>query len=189
MSHSKKKQNPEADPASSEPGPEAAMSADMETQAATEEKTVESDLVALTDRLLRLQADFDNYRKRIQRDQVETYRRSLESLMSELLPILDHFELGLKNAAALHLPETMRQGFVLVYDQLQSALSKFGLSPIDAPGQPFDPALHESIAAIPSDQPRDTVLEQTRRGYRLGDQLLRPAQVVLAAESTPTPES
>lgn len=157
------------------------------TPAATEESSVESDLAALTDRLLRLQADFNNYRKRVQRDQAESRLRSLEALMTDLLPALDHFELGLRNAAEAGLPEATREGLALVCDQFHAVLSKHGLRPIDAQGQPFDPDIHESVSAVASGAPRDTVVDQIRRGYRLGDLLLRPAQVVLSAGADATP--
>jgi molecular chaperone GrpE len=153
-----------------------------------DELSVQTDLAALTDRLLRLQADFDNYRKRVQRDQSDTYRRSLESILSDLLPVLDHFELGLQNAASLGVPESLLNGFKLVLEQLQTVLVRQGLSPIETHGQLFNPELHESIAVQPSNEPPDTILQQTRKGYRLGGQLLRPAQVVLAGLKSDTKE-
>jgi molecular chaperone GrpE len=170
----------EANPApagGSDPGshpPEAAA------EPSGDEQSVQKDLSALTDRLLRLQADFDNYRKRIQRDQAETYRRSLESVVSDLLPVLDHFELGMRNTADAGVPESFRAGFQLVLDQLQSVLSKHGLIEVETVEQPFNPEVHEAVAVHPSDQPADTILQQTRKGYRLGDRLIRPSQVILA---------
>jgi len=142
--------------------------------------SVPSDLSALTDRLLRLQADFDNYRKRVQRDQADTARRSLETVMEDLLPVLDHFELGMCNAESLNLPEGLLAGFRMVYEQLQSVLGRHGLAPMEKEEKLFNPKWHESIAVEPSNQPPDTILRQTRCGYRLGGQLLRPAQVILA---------
>ncbi|MFH0879630.1 MAG: nucleotide exchange factor GrpE, partial [Lentisphaerota bacterium] len=140
------------------------------------------EVVNLKDQLLRLQADFDNYRKRILRDQADTALRAQENLMRELLPVLDHFELGLKTARDNSLPEAVLNGFQLVHDQLLAALSKFGLSTLHAEGAVFDPNLHEAITHMPSpDKPVDAVLMQTRRGYKLGDRLLRAAQVVVSS--------
>lgn len=158
---------------------EGAAAAASAATAAPPEET--ADMQALKDRLLRLQADFDNYRKRTLRERNDVYRRANEDLMQELLPVMDHLEMGLRTAREQGVQEGVCHGFQLVYEQLQAALTRFGLSPVDAEGEPFDPNLHEAISVAPSaDVPRDRVLVQTRRGYRLGDLLLRPAQVVLS---------
>jgi len=105
-------------------------------------------------------------------------------LMTELLPILDHFELGFENASNHEANPAVVEGFRIVYDQMVSGLKKHGLEPIDAMGQPFDPHLHEAITHLPSeDHPADSVIQQTRRGYMLGDRLLRAAQVVVSSGS------
>lgn len=136
----------------------------------------------LEERLLRLQADFDNFRKRVQRERGEWYQQANEDLMVELLPILDHFELGLHTAEKHHVDPAVIDGFRMVYDQLQQALVRFRLSPIDAEGQDFDPHVHEAMTHVPSEEhPADTVIAQTRRGYKLGEKLIRPAQVVVSS--------
>lgn len=146
----------------------------------------EPDAVALKDRLLRLQADFDNYRKRTQRDQAENNQRAVESLALELLPVIDHFEMGLRNAEEHHAESPVIEGFRLVYDQFRAALAKSGVSGFESVGQPFDPGLHEAISHLPSaDHPPDMVVAQTRRGYRMGDRLLRAAQVVVSSGPPP----
>lgn len=158
-----------------------------EPVSAEEERTEapeEDPCAALTDRLLRLQADFDNYRKRTIRERENQRLRSIEDLILELLPILDHLELGLQTAKEHKVTPSVIHGFQLVLDQALGVLGKFGLEPIDAVDQPFDPNCHESVAVAPSETvPRDAVLSQIRRGYRLGTQLLRPAQVVLSLGS------
>lgn len=134
------------------------------------------------DRLLRLQADFDNYRKRVMREKSEWSERALEGLIEELLSVLDHFEMGLQTAREHNTDESVIEGFRLVYEQLMTAIKKVGVSIIDAAGQTFDPNLHEAITCMPSDEvPADTVIEQSRRGYMLGRRLLRPAQVVVSS--------
>ncbi len=136
---------------------------------------------ALNDRLLRLQADFENYRKRTLREREAERLRANEDLMQELLPVLDHLELGLKTAEKHKVESSVIQGFEMVLDQALGVLRRFGLEPMDAEGELFDPHAHESVALAPSDTtPRDMVLTQVRRGYRLGSQLLRPAQVVVS---------
>ena len=137
---------------------------------------------ALGDRLLRLQADFENFRKRTQRERSDLSRRATEHLMEELLPILDHFELGFENAERNEANPAVVEGFRLVYDQVINTLGKFGLTAIAVEGQHFDPHLHEAITHLPSEEhPPDTVVTQTRRGYLLGDRLLRAAQVVVSS--------
>jgi molecular chaperone GrpE len=137
---------------------------------------------ALKDRLLRLQADFENFRKRTEREWKERSARAAEDLLTELLPVLDHFELGLHNAAERGADAAVRDGFQLVCDQLLNALRKFGLQPVDAASSAFDPHLHEAVSHIPSEEyAADEIIEQVRRGYRLGDKLLRPVQVVVSS--------
>lgn len=163
---------PEAPPADSE-APE------TEAPAAEEAPSAED---VLRDRLLRLQADFDNYRKRVDRERKDWAVYANEKLLKDLLPALDNFDLGLANGIKANAPEALLEGLRLVKGQLESALAKSGVTPIDAEGQPFDPNLHEAITHMPSpDVPEGTVLAQTRRGYMMGDKLLRPAQVVVSS--------
>ncbi len=153
-----------------------------EAELQQEAADVSAEIEALKDRLLRLQADFDNFRKRTARDRAEMCVRANEDLIRELLPALDHFEIGLRSAAEHGAEESVRQGFQLVYDQLQAALAKFGVTPVDAVGVPFDAQEHEAITHAPSsDIPAGTVMQQLRRGYRLGTLLLRPAQVLVSS--------
>ena len=147
-----------------------------------EEKKKDEREGAPDDRLIRLQADFDNFRKRVLREKDELYRRANEDLLEELLPVLDHMELALKAAVDHDAPDPMIQGFRLVHEQFQTALRKFGLQPIVAEGQPFDPNLHEAVSHLPSEElPEGHVMVDTRRGYLLGDRLLRASQVVVSA--------
>lgn len=144
----------------------------------------ESDL--LKERLLRLQADFDNYRKRSARERAEWQAFANEQLIREILPVVDHYELGLANAVKNKTPAAVMDGFKLVYEQLNSFLKKQGVTPLSAaPGTPFDPHLHEAISHLPSDEhPADVVITETRRGYKLGDKMIRPLQVVVSSGPT-----
>jgi len=136
---------------------------------------------AADEQLLRLRADFENYKRRVLREKDELYRRANEDLVSELLPVLDHFEMAMQ-AAGDRADDPFVQGVRLVGDQLMTALGKHGLAPIDAEGEPFDPNLHEAVSHLPSpDTAENHVMVQTRRGYRLGDRLLRAAQVVVSS--------
>lgn len=153
--------------------------------------TLAQDNEALRDRLLRLQADFENFRKRTQRERGELVLRANEDLVGDLLPILDYFELGFHNAEAQGVNDSVVEGFRLVYDQMTSVLKRFGLEPLDAEGAVFDPHHHEAVTQIPSNEvPAERVITQTRRGYRLGDRLLRASQVVVSSgPPTPPPEA
>ncbi|MDD2237745.1 MAG: nucleotide exchange factor GrpE [Kiritimatiellae bacterium] len=132
--------------------------------------------------LLRLQADFDNFRKRVTRERADWFQRANEDLMLELLPVVDHFEMGLNTARDHQIDPAVQEGFNLVYDQLLSVLAKFNLQSMDAVGQAFDPHRHEAVTHLPSDSVEEGhVTNQLRRGYLLGDKLLRPAQVVVSS--------
>jgi molecular chaperone GrpE len=164
--------------------PEAAVE-----QAVTPEVEAEE---PLKNQMLRLQADFDNFRKRTQRERSELFLFANESLFLELLPIIDHFEMGFKSAEEHQTDCSVTEGFRMVYNQLLDMLKKFNVTAIDAVGEPFDPHRHEAILHMPSDKPAETVLEQVRRGYMLGDKLLRAAQVIISrgpAEQTEQKES
>lgn len=137
---------------------------------------------AMKDRLLRLQADFDNFRKRVARERAEWSATAQESLFRELLPVLDHFELGLKTARDQGADPAVQHGFQMVFDQLMAAVRKFGLAPLDVHEGHFDPHLHEALSHVPSEEyGADEIVAQTRRGYKLGDKLLRPVQVVVSS--------
>ena len=141
-----------------------------------------SEIDQLKDRILRLQADYDNFRKRTARDQDEMASRANADLILKLLPIMDHFERGLREARAHKADQLVVDGFQLIYDQFMSSLQKAGLVPLNAEGQMFDPNLHEAITHIPSEEhPADTVVTETRRGYLLGGKLLRASQVIVSS--------
>jgi molecular chaperone GrpE len=171
--------------------PAAAPSADAPSNtplaSAEEIERALAELETLKDRHIRLQADFENFRRRTQRERAEARARAHEELMRNLLPVLDHFEIGLRSAAEHGADEAVLAGFLLVQNELLRALERAGLTPLDAaPGDPFDPHQHEAVTHAPSDRyPPDTVLQATRRGYRLGPTLLRPAQVVVSSGPGP----
>ena len=168
---------PAVDPAV--PAPEAPPAAPALEPAAEPQPSPEE---VLKDRLLRLQADFDNYRKRMDREKKDWIAFASEKLVLELLPVLDHFELGLADSAKNGAPAAFTEGFQLVCNQFRAALEKAGVQVINAEGQAFDPNLHEAITHLPSDTvPEGHVAAQTRRGYKLGDKLLRAAQVVVSS--------
>lgn len=135
----------------------------------------------LEDRLLRLQADFDNFRKRTLREKEDLYRRANEDILLELLPVLDHLELAFRAAESDGKEHPVIQGFHLVAEQLRAALRKFGLEQVDA-SDAFDPNVHEAVQHLPSKEVEEGhVMVQLRSGYTLGSRLLRAAQVVVSS--------
>jgi molecular chaperone GrpE len=131
------------------------------------------------DDLRRLAAEFDNYRKRVARDHERVVERAGERLVKGLLPVLDDLERALE-AAEQHEEATLEEGVRLVHRQLAETLRKEGLAEIEANGR-FDPHVHEALLSQPSDAEEGSVLEVIQKGYRLGEHVLRPARVVVAA--------
>lgn len=130
------------------------------------------------DHLRRMQAEFDNYRKRMLRDQTAHIERAAEGLIEQLLPALDAFELALLTAGTD--PERLRKGVELVYGELLGVLEKAGLERIDAAGKPFDPAEHEAVMHVDGEGGEPGVRDVVRTGYRLKGRVLRPAMVKVA---------
>jgi len=135
------------------------------------------------DRLLRVSADFDNFKKRATRERQDAIRFANESLLSKLIPILDNLEMALtaSSGAQASTTDALKTGVGMVYNQLRSVLAEAGLEEIEATGQPFDPNLHEAVSQQPApDVPEGQVLQQIRKGYKLKERLIRPASVVVA---------
>ncbi len=150
------------------------------------EQGLEQQLEALTaerdeylERLQRLAAEFDNYRKRAAREQADIVTRANERLVKALLPVLDDLERALE-AANEHEEATLEEGVRLVHRALGDALTKEGLTEIETDGR-FDPHVHEALLSQPSEAEEGSVVQVLQKGYRLGDRVLRPARVVVAA--------
>jgi molecular chaperone GrpE len=170
--------------AAAPPDPDAAGTgetsfADAEAPPAGERKTpAEDEAAKYLELAKRTQADFENYRKRMARENAAASERGAAKLAKELLPALDHLELALK-AAAGH--QDVIKGFALVRDELLAALAKSGIQAFSPAGEPFDPNEHEAMAQQPSeDAESGTVLEVYQQGFRINGQILRPARVVVA---------
>src|SRR5688500_15598971 len=140
---------------------------------------------SLQDRLLRKQAEFENYKKRIERERSEYVQFASAELMRELLVAMDSFDLAVRNAAAEgSAGQNMLAGLDLIYKQFQDTLGRFGLKPIEALAQAFDPNFHQAVSTVPTDDvDENTVVEELRRGYTLNGRLLRPAMVSVAVNS------
>jgi len=129
--------------------------------------------------LKRVAAEFENYRKRVSRDQESLVARAHERLVKELLPVLDDLERALA-AAEEHEEAKLEEGVRLVHRELKAALDREGLAEIETDGV-FDPHVHEALLSQPSEAEEGSVLEVLPKGYKLGDRVLRPARVVVAA--------
>ncbi len=169
------------DSAPSAPTPEAPAAA-----APSQPSPEALELAAFKDRHARLMADFDNFRKRQVREREEWVKRANEDLLGDLLPIVDHLELALGKAASPTDPLTV--GVKLVFDQFISLLARYGVTPIDAKGQLFNPDYHEALTMMSSATvPANRVIDQFRCGWLLAGRLLRPAQVIVSS-GAPDPE-
>ena len=133
------------------------------------------------DRLLRKTAEFDNYRKRVERDRQSTAESIAADVVRDLLPLVDDLERALKADTGADGAEAYRMGVELIHRQLLDILRKRGVKPIEALGADFDPHFHQAIAHEPAEGRRDgEVVEEFARGYMLGDRLIRPAVVKVA---------
>ena len=147
-------------------------------------------IAELNERIVRLTADFDNFRKRAQREKDEARQFANQGLLEKLLPVLDNFEMAL--TAVKDADPSVRDGVQMILDQLLGVLKESGVETVDAMGQPFDPNLHEALSQEETTEVEEgTVVQQVQRGYKLNDRLVRPARVVVAkapgaAEEAPT---
>ena len=134
--------------------------------------------VELRERLLRLQADFENFKKRIERERIDHFRYATFGLVGRILPVLDNFERAMSAARPSAASDPLIEGVALVQRQLIAELAVEGLRPMDSVGELFDPELHEAVATDPdSPSPPHTVTHVFQRGYFLHDRVLRPAMV------------
>jgi molecular chaperone GrpE len=151
-------------------------------------KRLESEVKELRESLKRRQADFENYRKRTERDRIETYNRLVADIAAKLLPVLDNLKRALEAEASIEASESdefrhFLSGVDLIYKQLNGVLDALGVKPVLAEGERFDPHLHEAVATEQTDDfEPDMVMQEIVRGFRIGDKLIRPALVKVAVK-------
>ncbi len=149
----------------------------------SELKRVEAENAELKNSLARRQADFENYRKRVDRERSETYNRVVADIAAKLLPVSDNLKRALDTEASVEAAESdefrhFLSGVDLIWKQLNGVLDAFGVKPIEAVGTPFNPHLHEAVVTEATDEHEpDTVIQEIRSGYKIGDKLIRPALV------------
>jgi molecular chaperone GrpE len=161
------------------PGGDAASDLATQLAAVTAERDqLLADKADLNDRLLRRQAEFENFRRRVDREKADFSQYAASEAVSALLPVLDDFERALKQES---LDKEYMRGMELIYQRLLDTLKKLGLEPIESTGQPFDPYLHQAIDRVETDAAEDhTVLEEYQRGYNFKGRPIRPAMVKVA---------
>lgn len=151
-------------------------------------KRLEAEVKELRDALARRQADFENYRKRTDRERTETYNRVVADIAAKLLPVRDNLKRALETEASMEASESdefrhFLSGVDLIHKQLNGVLDAFGVKPVPAEGETFDPHLHEAVVTEPTDDYEpDTIIQEIVTGFRLGDKLIRPALVKVAVK-------
>jgi molecular chaperone GrpE len=151
-------------------------------------KRLESETKDLRDSLARRQADFENYRKRMERERTETYNRVVADIAAKLLPVLDNLKRALETEASVEASESdefrhFLSGVDLIYKQLNGVLDAFGVKPVAAEGEMFNPHVHEAVVTEETDEYEpDTVMQEIVRGFKLGDKLIRPSLVKVAVK-------
>lgn len=157
----------------------------------SEQKKIEEDLEAKLqqtyERLLRLAADFENYKKRVEAEKLEFVKFANEKLVRDLLPVLDNLRRALDAAKGSDAESPLVSGVQIVYNQFLKVLEKFGVKPIEALGKQFDPGVHEAMHMVETDEHEPgTVVEELLPGYSMGGRILRPALVCVARKPEPT---
>ncbi len=145
----------------------------------------DEELRTLNDKYLRLAAEFDNYKRRVQRDQSDTIRFANERLLKDLLPTLDNLERALQAGHEQALIEGLLEGVDLTYKQFLDTLQKMGIKQVTSVGEGFDPAKHQAVGQVESFAvPENVIVDEYQKGYFLHDRILRPAMVTVAKAQT-----
>lgn len=148
----------------------------------SEYEKLKEDYEKLNNQYLRLAADFDNFRKRQEQERENLLKFGLENTMKKMLEVLDNFERGEKALENVEDCQQVKDSFNLVHKQTLEALTKLGLEMIEAENQEFDPNFHEAVMRTPTEEhPENTVIAVLQKGYKIGDKVLRPALVNVAA--------
>ena len=143
--------------------------------------TLETEKADLRDRMLRIAAEFENWKKRARKEQSDGESKVRESVLRDVLEVMDNLERATAATGGATDLQSVQQGIALVLRLFNSKLERYDVKPLEAKGRPFDPRLHEAISQAPSTEvPPGTVLSELQKGYKLGDRLLRPAAVVVA---------
>jgi molecular chaperone GrpE len=177
--------NGAGDAAASPPAASAAASTPEERIAA-----LEAEKADLRDRMLRIAAEFENWKKRARKEQADAESKVRESVLRDMLEVIDNLDRATAASGGASDLQSVQQGIALVLRLFASKLERYDVKPLEAKGKPFDPRLHEAISQAPSaDVAPGTVLNELQKGYKVGDRLLRPAAVVVAIAPPAPPPS
>lgn len=186
----KEQEEKKQDPVATEEIPQEEQNAEAQTEETPTEAsekqekpelTPEEKVVQLQDTVIRMKADFDNFRKRLQKEKENSIQYANEGILESLIPIFDNFELGLQAAEQTSDVKSLVMGMSMVKEQLKRFLDDSGLKQIEASSGEFDPHIHEAVGHEESaDIPEGQIISQRRKGYKLKDRLIRPASVVVA---------
>jgi molecular chaperone GrpE len=187
--------NPETPPPASADAPAEAPTAEAvvepESTADARIAALETEKAELRDRMLRLAAEFDNFKKRARRELTDAKTQGREDVLKDMLEVIDNLERATAAFAENADPKGIQQGISLVLRLFQGKLERYEVRPVNAQGQAFDPRVHEALSQVPSsDVAPGTIITVLQKGYRIGERLLRPSSVVVAvAPPTPPPAS
>jgi molecular chaperone GrpE len=169
---------PDEEAVASQPQPEAPAAGEVEAAGPTELEQLKTERDQLLDRIARMQAEFENARKRAERERIENREFVTGSVVEQFLPVLDNFDLALKAKGSA---DQLRSGVELIVKQMEEILNRMQVSVVPTVGELFDPRIHEALGTVDRDDiPDQHVAEEVRRGYRLRDRLVRPALVRVA---------
>jgi molecular chaperone GrpE len=167
--------------------PEEQEDQSIENPQGEEPKRLNAELRETNEKYLRLYAEFENYKKRVNKDKEELIKYGNENLLYDLLPVIDNLEMALQHASN-DVSSGLVQGVELTLKELRKALAKFGLTPIEALDKPFDPLVHHAMTQVERDDVAEkTVVEEYRKGYRLRDKVLRPSLVAVSKKTASDP--
>ena len=162
---------------------EIAVSTELEDKSTEAAELIQTELEDMKNKYLRLYAEFENYKKKVQKDKEELIKYSNESIVYELLPVIDSLEMALKHAGdnCAEASAALAQGVGNTLREMNRTLEKFGVSPIEAVNKPFDPAYHHAMSQVNrSDVESNTVIEEFRKGYIYREKVLRPSLVAVS---------
>ncbi len=161
---------------------EEAQEADQDIARMQQElETARSENAAAADMMLRLAAEMDNYKKRSLKERESLIKYGCQSIVQELLPILDNFERAIESGNKSRELDSFLEGVIMIFKQMSDALERNGISKIDAVGEAFDPNIHEAVMQVNSEEyPENIVVEELQKGYMLHDRVIRPAMVTVS---------
>jgi len=182
MSEEKELNNQEAETATKAEGTVNEQESQEKAESeAPKEPTFEDKYNELNDKYLRIHAEFDNYRKRTNKEKLDIIGSANAGLLKDLLPVMDDFERAIKNNEKVEDAQSIKEGFLLIFNKFRTTLESKGLKPMEAEGEAFDADLHEAIANIPAPKKKlkGKIVEAVEKGYYLNDKVIRYAKVVV----------